>query len=148
MFALVVYAIRLLPTLRNFKALAAIRIQSDPPNDTVSPGAQSVRSSLSAFECTSVRVQAAIISLHKWSRLTVLVLLAYSVTELTSLFRGISLTKMTGISALTGAWAQIFSMWTFALWFLAALCTANWFLSGCLARYDDVAARFSGRDRH
>jgi hypothetical protein len=145
--ALIVFAIRLLPTVRNLRALASSREQNDLPDESVSPGVQSFRSLPVSLGPTCDRIQAAVMSLQKWSRLTVLVLLAYSATEFSSLFRGISLNKMAGVGALTGAWAELFSMWTFAFWFLVALCLASWFLSVRLASYYNVAARFSG-DEH
>ena len=131
--ALLSCAIRLLPMLKTLRAsIATSRKQNVPNNDR--------------FEPSYARVQAAVSSLRKWSQLTVLVLLAYSATELGSLFTGISLSKMTGVSALAGEWAEIFSMWKFASWFLVALCLSSWFLSNRLARYDDAVSRFSPRD--
>jgi hypothetical protein len=131
--ALLSCAIRLLPMLKSLRAsIATSRKQNVPNNDR--------------FEPSYARVQAAVSSLRKWSQLTVLVLLAYSATELASLFTGISLSKMTGVSALAGEWAAIFSMWTFASWFLVALCLSSWFLRNRLARYDDAVSRFSPRD--
>jgi hypothetical protein len=80
------------------------------------------------------RARVAIVELRKWAQLTALVLLAYSATEIADLLSAISASKATGISALTGSLAQIFSMWTAGLWFLAALCVLSWILSARLAR--------------
>ena len=131
--ALLAFAIRLLPTLKSLRALVqASRTQNVPNHGT--------------FERSYARIQAAVSSLRKWCQLTVLVLFAYSATELGSLFTGISLSKMTGVSALAGEWAEIFSMWKFASWFLVVLCLSSWFLSNRLARYDDAVSRFSPRE--
>jgi hypothetical protein len=65
-----------------------------------------------------------------------------SATELTDLFRGIALTKMTGVNALAGTWFHVFSLWVPALWFITALCVASWILNARLARSGFVRSRF------
>jgi hypothetical protein len=72
-----------------------------------------------------VKSAAAVTNLWSWFRLTVLVLLLYSATEFAEGFRGISIQKMTGISALTGQLSEMFEMWTAGLWLLVALCIAH-----------------------
>jgi hypothetical protein len=73
-------------------------------------------------------------------QLTVLILLAYSATEIADEFRGISISKMTGISALSGLLGQMVSMWVVALWFMVALCIASWILGDRLMRCADLRA--------
>jgi hypothetical protein len=64
--------------------------------------------------------------LRNWFRLSVLILLVYTVTEFASLLSSISISKMIGISALSGCLANIFFMWTAGLWLLVALSIAHW----------------------
>jgi hypothetical protein len=90
------------------------------------------------FEVAYRGMQAALKTLRKWAQLTTLILLAYSANEFAGLLRGISAQKMTGISALSGSLALIFSMWTMALCFLAVLLIANWTLSARLTRCNDI----------
>jgi hypothetical protein len=85
-------------------------------------------------EVGEARARVAIVELRKWSQLTALILLAYSAAEIADLLGFVSAAKTIGISALTGRLAQIFSMWTEGLWFVAALCVLSWILSARLTK--------------
>jgi hypothetical protein len=137
--ALVVLAICFLPELTRLRAsAAALRKQMFLSASAAGPGDDGGHPTKQPFEVAYRRIQVALTAARKWVQLTVLVLLAYSATEFTDIRRGISSSKMIGTSAVSGSLAQIFSMWTAGLWFLAALCVASWILSDRLARSADV----------
>ncbi len=138
-------AIRFFPTLTRFRSsVAALRTQKFLSADA--PGPPEVNNAHPAkqpFEIAYTRMQVALTAVKKWGQVTVLILLAYSASEITDLLRGISASKMIGTSALSGSLARIFSMWTVALWFMGALWLANWILSDRLARSADIQSTFS-----
>jgi hypothetical protein len=72
---------------------------------------------------------AAVTNLRNWSRMTTLVLVLYIVTEFGNAFRGISISKMTGVSALAGNFSNICNIASGCLWLLIALAVAHWIAS-------------------
>jgi hypothetical protein len=131
----VVVAIRSLVILRRLGVSAALLRMQDtesPNTDARQSGADS--SPTQQFKMAYVTIQVAVVDLRRWMQLTVLILLVYSATETADLLRGISMTKMTGISALSGSLANVATMWIFVLWLMAALWVANWILSHRLTR--------------
>jgi|SRR5580698_2131223 hypothetical protein len=130
-----------LPTVIRFgQAVAAAK--SRYTSSTKPSTMEGERDEAAAIEADYLRLQAAIARLRKWAQQTVLVILVFTATELTDLFRGIALTKMTGVSALAGTWFHVFSLWVPALWFITALCVASWILNARLARSGFVRSRF------
>jgi hypothetical protein len=136
-------AIRFLPTLRRFRAsAAALRTEKFISADATGPDVNA-HPAQRPFEVAYTRMQVALTATRNWAQLTMLILLAYSASEITDLLRGISLSKMIGTSALSGSLARIFSMWTAALWFMVVLWLANWILSDRLARSADIQSTSS-----
>ena len=126
---------RFLPTLLRFKtSLAILRAPCTQPSSKGSAASPAQ----TRFEMARQRFQVALVAIRNWARLTLWILLGYSTVELAALFREISIQKKTGVSALFGSLAMIFTMWRPAIWFLAALCVAEWVLRQRLARSADV----------
>jgi hypothetical protein len=136
--AFAVLAIRFLPALARFRvALAALRSRCTSASAEDSK-ANAVKALQRQLEKARYGFEVRLTGLRQWAKLTLLVLLAYSAVEIAALFREISFQRKTGISALSGSVANIFALWSPALWFLAALCVAEWILSRQLARSTDV----------
>jgi|SRR5271170_2669425 len=136
-----VLAIRFLPTLRRLRASAALlRIQTAEQSDADSQRDNGESPAALRFKTACAAIQVALVAVRRWVQLTVLILLAYSATEIAAEFRRISISKMTGISALSGLLGQIVSMWVVALWFMVALCIASWILGDRLMRCADLRA--------
>lgn len=76
---------------------------------------------------------AALTNLRSWSQMTALVLALYIVSEFGSAFRGISVSEMTGISALAGGFSNMCHIASGCLWLLIALAVAHWIASRQLA---------------
>jgi hypothetical protein len=76
---------------------------------------------------------ATITNLRNWSRMTTLVLVLYGVTEFGNAFRGISVSKMTGISALAGGLSNMCIIASGYVWLLLALAATYWIASRQLA---------------
>ena len=136
-----VLAIRFLPTLRRLRASAALlRIQTAEQSNADSQRDNGESPAALRFKTACAAIQVALVAVRRWVQLTVLILLAYSATEIADEFRRISISKMTGISALSGLLGQIVSMWVVALWFMVALCIASWILGDRLMRCADLRA--------
>jgi hypothetical protein len=136
-----VLAIRFLPILRLFKSSATLlRRQTAEHSDADSQRDKAESSATLRFKTACVAIQVALVAVRRWVQLTGLILIAYSATEIADEFRRISISKMTGISALSGLLGQIVSMWVVALWFMVALCIASWILGDRLMRCVDLRA--------
>ncbi len=136
-----VLAIRFLPTLRRLRASAALlRIQTAEQSNADSQRDNGESPAALRFKTACAAIQVALVAVRRWVQMTVLILLAYSATEIADEFRRISISKMTGISALSGLLGQIVSMWVVALWFMVALCIASWILGDRLMRCADLRA--------
>jgi len=136
-----VIAIRFLPTLRRLRASTTLlRIRTAEQSDADSQRGNGESPAELRFNTAYAAIQVALVAVRRWVQLTVLILLAYSATEIADEFRRISISKMTGISALSGLLGQIVSMWVVALWFLVPLCLANWLLDDRLMRCADLRA--------
>ena len=136
-----VLAIRFLPILRLFKSSAALlRTQTAEQSDADSQRGNGESLAALRFKTARAAIQVALVAVRRWVQLTVLILLAYTATEIADEFRRISVSKMTGISALSGSLGQIVSMWVVALCFMVALCIANWILGDRLMRCADLRA--------
>src|SRR5271155_1453529 len=137
----VILAIRSLPILRRLKLSAAtLRAQKPTSSDTDDQQMHAANPALQRFRIACVAIQSVLVDLGRWVQLTMLILLAYSATEIADELRRISMYKMTGIGALSGLLGQICSMWVVALWFIVVLCIASWILSDRLARCADLRA--------
>jgi hypothetical protein len=135
----VISAIRFLRVLAQFRtSVATLRAPDIRSRDIEGQDIEAAAAPRRRFEMARLSIQVALTNLRKWTKLTLLILLGYSTTEIADLLRGMSLRKMTGISALSGSLESIFTMWSLAAWFLAALCIASWILSDRLARSTDV----------
>jgi hypothetical protein len=136
-----VVAIRSLVILRRLQVSAALLRMQDTESSNTDPRQSSADSSpTQQFKMACATIQVAVVDLRRWTQLTVLILFAYSATETADLLTGISMTKMTGISALSGSLANVATMWMFALWLMAVLWIANWILSRRLTRCADLRA--------
>ena len=135
----IVLAIRFFLILARFrKALAALRAHSPRSSESKDQDAGAADSAASRFRAARRSIHVALTTLRSWTRLTIWILLAYSATEIAALLRIISDTKVIGRSALSGALAQVFTIWSLALCFLAALSSMAWILSHHLARTADL----------
>jgi hypothetical protein len=138
-FIFLALTIRFLPRVVRFNAsVAALRAIKNLPAGAQAQEMNETDSVKQRFEVAYRGMQAALMTLRKWTQLTMLILLAYSANELAGLLRGISAQKMIGISALSGSLTLIFSMWTVGLCFLAVLLIANWTLSARLTHCSDI----------
>lgn len=134
-----VLAIRFLPILWRFRAsVVLLRTQNTLKADSDGQRVNAENPARHQFRGASASIEAALMALRRWVQLTALILVAYSATEIADLLRGISATKMTGISALSGGLAQIVSMCVVALWLIVALSIADWILSRRLMRCADL----------
>ena len=140
----IVFVFRAIWTIRTFWRLrtseAALRKRPVPSAGNSLEVDPAIRAAEQQFDSACATLQMARISVSRWSRLTLLILLLYSATEFAGLFSLISRTKMTGISALSGSMANILDMWTLGLWLLVALSIANWILTSHVARCRHVGA--------
>lgn len=93
-----------------------------------------VRQSSEQFRSGWSRETSSVDDLSKWIATTGLVLAIFSVTEITHLLMGSSLSKSLGSSVMYGSFAQIGSLWITGLWLILAMYLARWCFSARLAR--------------
>jgi len=117
---------------------AMLRTGRGPSADDSQEISPTIQAAEQQFNNACSVLQIAQISVSRWSRLTLLILLLYSATEFAGLFSLISREKMTGISALSGSVANILNIWTAGLWLLVALSIADWILASRVARCREV----------
>lgn len=141
--AFVVLAIRFVPVLRRLGVAETVRRVSVVGAPTSETASQETLDEAHPTEWERVRI--ATINLRKWAQLTTLIMLAFTANELTDMFSGIASSKMTGVSAISGTLAHIFSLWAPAIWFVAALCLASWLLKYRSARSGISPSRATSR---
>jgi len=117
---------------------AVLRAGPGSSADDTRQTSSAIRAAERQFNNACSVLQIAQVSVSRWSRLTLLILLLYSATEFAGLFSLISREKMIGISALSGSIANILNMWTAGLWLVVALSIANWILASRVARCREV----------
>jgi hypothetical protein len=128
--AFLVLSIRFLPVLKRLRAsVALLRAHKPIPSDTDGQQVNADNPMEKQFRIACTAIQSAVVALRRWVQLTVLILLAYSATEIVDLLREISLNKVIGTSAISGSLANIASTWMCALWLFVVLWIANWMLS-------------------
>ncbi len=113
---LLLLAIRFLRILKRFRAAeAALQAQKFPFADATILDVNAARLAEQRFEVTYTRMQLALTAVRQWAQLTMLILLAYSATELTDLLKGFSASKMVTVSVLSGSLARILPVWAAGL---------------------------------
>jgi hypothetical protein len=117
---------------------AMLRTGRGPSADDSQEISPAIRAEERQFNNACSVLQIAQTSVSRWSQLTLLILLLYSVTELAGLFSLISREKMIGISALSGTVANILNIWRAGFWLLVALSIADWILASRVARCREV----------
>ena len=101
-----------------------------------------VRQAAEHFRFRWSRETSSIDDLWQWIGTTKLALAIFTVTEITNLFRSASFSKLPGTLVMSGAFAQIGSLWITGLWLILAMYLAHWCFSARLARQREAWRRF------